>query len=1257
MLKALELAGFKSFADRARFEFPPGITVIVGPNGSGKSNIVDGIKWVLGEQSAKSLRGKEMADVIFKGSTSGGRKPASAAEATLVLDNADGKLPVDAPEVHITRRVFRSGEGEYLINRQPARLKDIRDMFRGTGVGVDAYSLIEQGKVDRLLQASARDRRAIFEEAAGISRFKAKKVEAQRRLERVEQNLLRLSDIVEEVENRLKTVRNQAGKARRYREYTERLQALRTQIARVDWRRLTEKLTTIEGELAAIVEQIQSSDAQSQRHEASQLEIEATLATTGEELRNLHSRLAVAQQQISQQKTTISHEQSRWTELTDAARQQSSSLLALTDRAGDTRTRLAQTQADVAAAEVALAHAADAAASRENALAALAAEQELSRRLADSSREAHLARLQAAAALSSQLQAHQSQLAGLRQSSVTLERELAELHDAQSRAAEALTAARKRQQLAAARMTQHQADLEKAQDELAENRNLHASRADDLAQLQSRRRGVAERHDVLEEFERTLVGIGAGVKQVLAWAGLGRPETAAREETPVISDRAIGSRTAESEDDPTASDAAGNSSGVTPWSGVQGVVADFLQVDLEYAAAIDAGLGEAAQAIVIAGHNHQHDRQLRAVREACGELSGRVLFLAQQQSHASAAELSAETVAGANVIARADKLVRCDEVHRPLVAMLLGTTFVVKSLDDALAIRHRAPDACRFVTLEGELVDELGIVHLGPRHAATSLVSRRSQLRSARLELAVLDQQISDSQRETQFLKRQVERHEEQIRDLQDAGRAIAEEASTQLVQIETLGHQLGQFEQRTLAIQSALAESDQRRRSIEAALSEASSDLSQAQSAAAALADEIRACQQQQSAIDGKQKRAADEATEAKIELARCQQRLESLRLRLAQFNEDWRERERALAQVRQQIAQGHARRLAAELATLASTSQIAELALQCQSLHAQMAECQLRREAAAAERGQIADVLTAVRRRALALRDEEHRIQLAAEQVRHERRTLEDRLREDYGLELTEFTSEPGAEEAQQRAAVEEEIESLRRKINQIGPVNLDALDELDELEKRFGALSGQHQDLTQAKQALDRIIHKINADSRRLFLDTLEAIRVNFQALYRKAFGGGKADIVLEEGVDVLECGVEIIATPPGKPSFNNSLLSGGEKALTAVALLLAIFQFRPSPFCVLDEVDAPFDEANIGRFIDVLKDFLGWTRFVIVTHSKKTMTAATTLYGVTMQESGVSKRVSVRFDDVTDDGQVRREALDRASGGRSEERGVA
>src|SRR5688500_13173358 len=315
MLKALELYGFKSFADRARFEFPAGITVIVGPNGSGKSNVVDAVKWVLGEQSAKSLRGKEMADVIFKGSGASGRKPMNTAEATLIFDNAGRRLPIDAPEVHITRRVYRSGEGEYLINRQPARLKDIRDMFRGTGVGVDAYSLIEQGKVDRLLQASAKDRRATFEEPAGISRCKAKETEAQRRLERVEQNRRRLADIVEEVESRLRSARNQAAKAKRYREFSDRLQELRTQVALTDCRKLSQRLAGLETQLAAVHVHSADASAKGESLEAALLEVDTSLLSLAEQQRAWESQAAANREQIAQLEATIQQQLARIKEL------------------------------------------------------------------------------------------------------------------------------------------------------------------------------------------------------------------------------------------------------------------------------------------------------------------------------------------------------------------------------------------------------------------------------------------------------------------------------------------------------------------------------------------------------------------------------------------------------------------------------------------------------------------------------------------------------------------------------------------------------------------------------------------------------------------------------------------------------------------------------------------------------------------------------------------------------------------------------
>ncbi len=333
MLKALELVGFKSFADKTRLEFPSGITVVVGPNGSGKSNIVDAIKWVLGEQSVQSLRGKEMADVIFNGSA--GRKPLNSAEVTLTFKNVDRMLPLDTPEVHVTRRVYRSGEGEYLINRQPCRLRDIRDMFAGTGLSTEAYSVIEQGKVDVLLQSSPRDRRLIFEEAAGISRFKAKKLEAQRRLERVDQNLLRLSDIVDEVESRLKSVRAQASKAQRYKEYSDRLQQLRTQVGLVDWRKLTTELTELDAELQESQDELASHVAQAERCEASLLAVDLELGDIDEALRTSHLRIAENRERIAACESTIEHQRRRQQDLDEEIARHRRQLTAMSARADD----------------------------------------------------------------------------------------------------------------------------------------------------------------------------------------------------------------------------------------------------------------------------------------------------------------------------------------------------------------------------------------------------------------------------------------------------------------------------------------------------------------------------------------------------------------------------------------------------------------------------------------------------------------------------------------------------------------------------------------------------------------------------------------------------------------------------------------------------------------------------------------------------------------------------------------------------------
>lgn len=1205
MLKALEVFGFKSFADRTRFEFPQGITVVVGPNGSGKSNVVDAVKWVLGEQSAKSLRGKDMADVIFKGSGGAtGRRPLNTAEATLVFDNTERRLPIDAPEVHITRRVFRGGEGEYLINRQPARLKDIKDMFRGTGVGADAYSIIEQGRVDKLLQASAKDRRAIFEEAAGISRFKAKKLEAQRRLERVDQNLLRLTDIVDEVESRLKTVRNQAVKARRYREHTTRLQELRTQVALTDWRKLTEKLRAIEQEIFERREDVQTGSASIEKLEADILEAETAVITRTEDLRAADQRLAGNREQISLQEATIRDQRQRAQELAEEAGQHQSNLAAMQERNVDLVERLKQTEAELEAADLSHAVVAEQVTTHEAQAAELTAAHRQLQEQTEAARAEYLDHVKSAAAAQTELSGRQTAWHQAAKQIEVLARQAEELLSAAQLLEVELEQVRAREAQFQEELDAQHKQIETAQLELADNRRLHTSRTHDVAQLVGRHHATADRIAVLEELERNFEGFGAGVREIV--------DAAAEATSP-------------------------------PWSLVKGIVADLLQTELQHATAVDAALGEASQHVVIEGSPSDVTSIIKKVQHASSRVT--LQFVSENEEAASLPRESWESDPA--ITGRLDRLVSYPPVAKSLATKLLGRTWLVKSQSDALRFAGLAEPGCRFITSEGEIASSDGTFTAGARHAASSLVSRKSQLRQLQGDLEVIHEQITNAQRETDHLRGLVESQDEELRLLVLARSNANEGLAAQRQKEGQLQERLDQNERAREAGESQRNDLQQKQITLQEEIDSFEAELADHKAAIEDYQQSGEAQQQQLQKLEQERQDAARQATAARVNLARSEQRLEGLKHRLAQFADDQAERDRAVAQVQHQLQSCLDRRHLAEATVETAMASVAELYELKQQLELASRELREAQDAATHARQQQTEALNQLRREIRKCEEQLHQLELSATQVGQERTTLADRMREDYGIDLAAAEQATSAEDESTRLEVEAEIESLRRKINQIGAVNLDALEELDDLESRFNTISGQHRDLTEAKQALERIIVKINADSRRLFLDTLEAIRVNFQALYRKAFGGGKADIILEEGVDVLECGVEIIATPPGKPSFNNSLLSGGEKALTAVSLLLAIFQFRPSPFCILDEVDAPFDEANIGRFIDVLKDFLGWTRFVVVTHSKKTMTAGNTLYGVTMQESGVSKRVSVRFEDVSEDGEIRKEAVERSA----------
>jgi chromosome segregation protein len=1192
MLKALELIGFKSFADKTRLEFPPGVTVVVGPNGSGKSNIVDAIKWVLGEQSVKSLRGKEMADVIFNGSAS--RRALNSAESTLTFDNKNHLLAIDAAEVHITRRVYRSGEGEYLINRQPCRLRDIRDLFAGTGVATEAYSVIEQGKVDVLLQSSPRERRLIFEEAAGISRFKAKKVEALRRLERVEQNLLRLSDIVDEVDNRVRTVRMQATKARKYKEYSDRLQALRTQVGASDWRRLSDQLAKLEQELKEAQDENVLLSSQAETLETQAFALDSQISDSETEMRATENRVGQNRERIAAHESSIEHERRRTRDLDEEVARYRRQLTSMSTRAVDLHQQIGGIEASLSQAEGDHREVARRLAEEERHLTRLTAQVDEIRAENERRRASHLEQMRSASVLASQTSALESRVVAAEAVRTRSGRRLAELAATRESLAAELVELRQSAAALEAACEVKQMALESVQASLAEHRAQAVEAQQDLGHLRERSSGASERAAVLEELEKRLEGVSAGVKQVL-----------------------VESRGA-----------------VTgPLTEIRGLVADLLRVSVDDAPLVEIALGETAQCLVVASSTPWLDYLASAP-----ELAGRVGFVRLDPAAARNPLDSVDLYDQLGVLRRADDLVECDAEFVPLARRLLGRTWIVESLAHAVTLSAGVGRGLNFITQAGEMLLADGMLYAGPRHTTTGLISRRSELRVLARQIADLASQINVQVDRCAQLDAQVAGEEREAQRLAGEFREVSQQHSHQRSSLRAAEERQSQLDKQFVACEMELSSAETEFERATLSLAETREQLAQVESALADLETRLQEGASQASHLDQARQRFSREASVTKIEVVKSEQRLSHLRAQRSQLERDHQERGRALADGRSQLEVSLERLRDSERNILGAESELAELYLRKESFAAEAARQLAERDEWRQRKAEFTTEAQRVRGKIRKLEARLHAQDLAAGEVRHERTTLADRLREDYGIELAELEHEPSAEELQERTDVEREITELRSKLNSIGGVNLDALAELDELEVRFNTLSGQHQDLSSAKASLEAIINKINADSRRLFADTLEVVREHFQGLFRKLFGGGHADIILDEGVDILDSGIEIIARPPGKEPRNISLLSGGEKTLTCVALLLAIFRSRPSPFCVLDEVDAALDEANIERFIGVLQEFLAWTQFIVVTHSKKTMTCASTLYGITMQESGISKRVSVRFEDVSDNGEI-------------------
>jgi chromosome segregation protein len=1195
MLKALELSGFKSFADRTKFEFPRGISVIVGPNGSGKSNLVDAVKWVLGSQSAKSLRGHEMADVIFNGSAT--RGPMGTAEAVLTLDNAGRTLPIEAIDVHIARRVYRSGESEYLINRQPCRLRDIRELLAGTGIATEAYCIIEQGKVDALLQSSPRDRRVIFEEAAGISRFKAKKDAALRRMERVEQNLLRLSDIVDEVESRVRSIRTQAGKARRYRECATRLQELRTQAGLVDWRALTERIAARERHLAEIYHHQGQTEGSLAENESRLQQLEQAMEAGAEEQRRIEAAAFQAREQIAARLAALESRQLRQAELQQDIARCRRQVVALSSRADNSLQQLRDLASGCKAAEQEMTIAAAEARGQFDKLRGSQVELEQARANSEECRRIVSDAGRKATLLSNHLTSLRAGRLTLCADQQRLEKLLAESTASHERCQAELLEQVELEQRLASEADSCQTNLTTAEHALRRLRAELARADKQHRQLDAQLTRTRERINVLTELEERLEGIDRGVQEVLRMA----------------------------RDAPDG-----------PLGGVCGVVADLFHVDIDSAPLIEVALGERAQFIVVTAG----EPLLELLRREPLGVADRVGFLrldvATPTSPLDRLDLSPEP----GVMGRADRFVEAARQFVPLVQRLLRRTWLVDRLSTAVHLAEGAGRGLEFVTSDGELLMPDGTLVVGPRASVVGILSRRSELRACHEHMRELERQLAE--------------HEVAHSGLEHDSSQQESVACAMRTRLNEFFRQLHEQRQQTAAVQVRAEQIVHEREHIQMQLSRAIEEVAKvdqnleaaAAQQAAAQRETVRLeaeCNAQLALFRTLEAQVASLqgiATEKQVVAARCEERVELLRYQMEQLTREQQDKDRVLAEARQRLAARESQNADHEADVLAGRQALAELYVLKEQHAAALADQAAADEARRRQRSEINAQVREVRNQLAVLHAQRHKLETAADRLRHERQTLCKRMHEDYGIDLAVAAGDKElcSGEHENRQAVEREIADLRAQIGQMGAVNMEALEELEEIETRFERLSSQHRDLVDAKASLERIVQRINVDSRQLFVATLETVRGHFQELFRRLFGGGEADIVLEDSEDVLESGIDVIARPPGKESCSISLLSGGEKTLTCVALLLAVFRSKPSPFCVLDEVDAALDEANIGRFVEVLRDFLSFTQFVVVTHSKKTMAGGDTLYGVTMEESGVSKRVAVRFEDVSEDGRI-------------------
>ncbi len=1209
MLKRLELSGFKSFAEKTVFDLTPGITAIVGPNGSGKSNIVDAIRWVLGEQSAKNLRGSGMADVLFNGTRT--RKPLNLSQVSLTFDNSSELLGPGMPEVRITRRLYRDGTSEYLVNDQISRLKDIRDILLGSGA--DAYSIIAQGQVDALLNSNPEERRHVFEEAAGISRFRLRRQEALKRLDRVRQNLVLIDSQVDRIERQLRQARQESGKA-------AAKQALALEIGELRRRRDLAEFGQLRIDWDGVI-------VTGSSHEDSQHIAPGDLRNAREEWRRQRTTLATRVLQgrdvIAQYSRERAHE---WANLTRFGEEAARSDLELSEL----RSRLPGLWAGISAAKisrVSLAQKVGVCKSQSDTNA-----KELSRILADlesltqlRSESAHcleslhgdlLTILAVRNANTSTMVQAQGSLSGLQKElNRTLQRQdhlRGTIRQTISQVSVLIMELEESNRL----LLETNKDLTEATKAADEARNLFVRFQRELHQSGLDREVCRGRAEVLDHLETSREGLASGVREVFSLLDGENPG---------------------------------------PWNTVLGLAGDFLHVRREYAPVLDLLLGERAQRLLV---RDQADLA-QALLTQTTPFSGRVSFLGPKSPFLEAAEpegfhsemdwegMGLGDTVPEGVVALAENLARCDlPGFLDLPQILLGKSVVVTDLASAIRLTGRFL-GFRLITLAGEIIEPDGTLTLGHPAADSGIVSRKAELKELREKILEIHQREKTLESNLAKSHQGLDEADSWVDTLENQQSLIQDRLALLSQRLENAQSLIGQLEGEAQGISAELIATHEE-------MAKVSDILEQARNSEALL-------EAQTGALESKKTEAKRVEASASVGLDKLRQHQSKLALIIHSTDSESVQWETAsnhledkLLRMEQQQEESLGRLHDLGLAGQASALLYLHGIQQVARLESVLGELSLDLHPQLGELARLDLLLENAEREQDALQeahnqrvDRLHKMQLARQQSVLRIEALTKRNREEEGIDIAGAWHDLSESSRQELAglsvpALDKRLGDARNRLGQMGPGDSLILTQLDQLEKDKREITLYRADLTGAQAILEDILKRLDAECGRMFLATFEEIRIQFQDLFRKLFGGGQADLILDNKSRPLDASIDIAARPPGKEMRSLGLLSGGEKTMTVVALLLAIFRHKPSPFCLMDEVDAALDEANVGRFAGVLRDFCDKTQFMLITHSKKTMSVADTLLGITMQESGVSTRVAVRIEDWVGEEAVKKAA---------------